>query len=277
MNKQNTLPARYLQWMQWGFPTQGLPLVHPEEAQAILLRVPGLYKDNPSTYNQIEIGENIVDGFYRIQKPEDPLSNFWTGASFLYEGTLWPSRQHAITMARLRATGVETLASVRRTLLTFAANDPYRAKYYEQTASVPQYAQEWQNVRTKLVNQIVLQAAFQNSHVMMALLHPEISQENYPQTIGFRYRGDPYCRDFFWTDYGQNVMGYILSDARYVLQSVATHIKHYSTITIEPTVIYEFQSLGHGISTAEIPCEIYHYLKKTAIRQSQNEEDTVNS
>ena len=105
---------------------------------------------------------------------------------------------------------------------------------------------------------------------MMALLHPMITQDNYPNSIGFIYWGMPFRQDFFWDRDGQNVMGYVLSDARYVLRCIATYIDHYRKSTTLLSLPYESQTMGPGIHTSEIPQEIFLYLQENTRQYPQS-------
>ncbi len=128
----------------------------------------------------------------------DPLSNFWSGAPVWYDGVSWPTRQHAMTLARLMITSTETADSIKATLMKFAENDPYRACYYKLMTSQPTYQAEWDTHKTQFSNSVMITSAFQSSHVMMALLHLQVMQDDYPNSVGFIYRGNPFRNDFFW-------------------------------------------------------------------------------
>lgn len=265
IQKFSAFPQRALQWNHWGCPAQGLTLLPSDEACSILLNIPQLCKDDPSTFDKSLALSNVCEGYYSISGNFDPLSNFWCGSPVVYDQTMWPTRQHAMSAAKLKVTGTESYPEIRNTMFQFANNDPIRARYYELVASKPQYRQEWISNRVKIVNDILLQSAFQNSHVMMTVLLPEIVKDDYPNTTGYLYQGDPLRRDHFWDNPGQNAMGWVWSDVRYVLRSVATYVKYYAARIMDGTIshIPELAAMGHNIQLSEIPCEVFHYLRES--------------
>ncbi len=122
----------------------------------------------------------------------EPLSNFWSGVPVWYDGVSWPTRQHTMTLVQLKITSTEIADSIKTSLMKFTENDPYRACYYELMTSQPTYQTEWDTHKMRFSNSIMIVSAFQSSHVMMALLHPQVTQDDYPNSIGFIYRGNPF-------------------------------------------------------------------------------------
>ena len=134
------MPQRIQQWQTMGYPEHPIPLLSPESCQQILLQVPGLYKDNPNSFDPSQL--NFGMGFYHVQPVYDPLSDFWGGSPVWYDSTSWPTKQHAMAMACLRLTSTETPEVIKNTLTKFTENDPFKAYYYQIVSSRPAYQTE---------------------------------------------------------------------------------------------------------------------------------------
>ena len=146
---------------------------------------------------------------------EDPLSNFWNGQSFFWNGVQFCDREHAIVAEKISIGYGMITVSMEEDIRRHSHGSPGKAKAYGRSMCQGKDEEEWHKRRANVVFNILISAAFQDLDFLGHLLRDHIRSFDHPTS-------DPYWGSLHG---GQNAYGKLLSYTRDVLIEIASAVR----------------------------------------------------
>ena len=140
----------------------------------------------------------------------------WTGPVY-FQNRRWPTHEHAIVVVKLDKSS--HLDSEEIWKLVLKCPDGFQAKCLGRRHSVHCLIEQWHNVRSSTVFDILMSAAFTNAQFLSCLLDPNIKEFHHVLPHGYR---NPY-----WATPGKNIHGILLAGVRKAIIMVATQLHHF--------------------------------------------------
>lgn len=243
-------------------PHETIPLLDSEISSRVLLSIPGLYRDNPMTYEPYVFSKDTdAQGVHTVRHCFDPCSFFHRKGNIKFEGYEWPTKQHILCYSQLKTLTGKNKSQVRLGLLRVAGNSPTKAILYT-NSQIRTPSALWEETKLPKVAEILIVTALQESHFMQALLTPKLTE--------IQHVTPEHERDQYWYQEGQNMLGRLMMDTSYSLRSLASYIRHYERMTAVNFVPPAPHYWGCGVPHHIIPAPIRTYIESCFSNQGDD-------